>query len=110
VLAKSRQRLTKSSEGARGFGERVVKDDSDTFRDRGGGVIDMLLQVVLAASKPPVGWFLRFGPHQNLVGVSAGIGGGVWRHREACVEVKQSHEEPMATGCLISNWTILPLD
>jgi hypothetical protein len=82
VLAKSRQRLTKSSGGARGFGDWAVKDDSGTFRDRGGGVADTLLQVILAASKPPVGWFLRFGPHQNLVGVSVGIGGGMWRHRE----------------------------
>jgi len=77
VLAKSRRWLTKSSGGARGLGDRAVKDNTDTCRDRGGGVADTLLQVVWAASKPPIGWFIKSGPHQNPVRVSAGIGGGM---------------------------------
>jgi len=43
VMTKSRWRLTKSSRGARGLGDHAVKDDSDTCRDRGGGIADMLL-------------------------------------------------------------------
>jgi hypothetical protein len=31
--------LTMSSRGARGLGDRVVEDDDDTCRDRGGGVV-----------------------------------------------------------------------
>jgi hypothetical protein len=34
--------------------------------------------------------------HQNLVVVSAGMRGGMWRHREACVEAKESHGEHVA--------------
>ena len=33
----------------------------------------------------------RFWP-QNPGAVSAGIGGGTWRHRKACIEAKLSHE------------------
>ena len=29
-----------------------------------------------------------------------GTGGCTWRHREACVETKHSHEEPVAIRCL----------
>lgn len=36
-----------------------------------------------------------FGP-QNSGGVSARMEDGTWRHREACIEVKESCEEPMA--------------
>ena len=101
--------LTKSSGGARGLGDQTIKDDSDMCRDRGGGVADTLLQGVC--------WFgpqnhrrivFGFGP-QNLVGVSAGTGGGTWSHREACVEAKQSHEEPMDIGCTDLELDIFPL-
>jgi hypothetical protein len=46
VLIKSRRRLTKSSGGERGHGDRAVKDEGDTCRDRGGGIADTLLQGV----------------------------------------------------------------
>ena len=58
----------------------------------------------LVGLKTTGGRFLRFGP-KKPVGISAGMGGGTWRHREACVEAKQSREEPMAIG-----WTDLKLD
>ena len=35
-----------------------------------------------------------------MLGVPAGTRGGTWHHREACVEVNQSHEEHMAIRCL----------
>ena len=38
-----------------------------------------------------------FGP-QNLVGVPMGTEGGTWCHREACIEAKKSHEEPVVIG------------
>jgi len=44
------------------------------------------------------GRFLKFGP-QNLVGVPAGTGGGMWHHCEACAEAKQSRKERVAIGC-----------
>jgi hypothetical protein len=44
VLTKSRWRLTKSSGGVRGLGDRSVEDNSDTCQDNGGGVTDTLLQ------------------------------------------------------------------
>ena len=33
----------------------------------------------------------------------------MWRHREACVEAKQSRKEPMAPDGPILSWTIMPL-
>jgi hypothetical protein len=105
MLTKSRWWLTKSSKGAGRLGDRAIEDDSDTCRNRGGGIVDTLLQGGLAvwASKPPAGWFLGFGP-QKLIGVQARTGGGTWRHREACVKAKQSLEETMGIG-----WTDLEL-
>jgi hypothetical protein len=38
--------------------------------------------------------FLGFGP-QNMGVVLAENEGGMWRHREACANMKQSHEETM---------------
>lgn len=43
MLTKSGWQLTKSSRGAGGLGNKVVKDDSDTCRDYGGDVADTLL-------------------------------------------------------------------
>jgi hypothetical protein len=88
VLIKSRRRLTKSSGGERGHSDRAIKDEGDTCRDRGGGVANTLLQGV---------W--RFGP-QNPVRVRYGLGGGMWCHHEACIEVKQSREELVAVRCI----------
>jgi hypothetical protein len=34
------------------------------------------------------------------IGDRDGLGGSMWRHREACVKVKQSHEELMAVRCI----------
>jgi hypothetical protein len=70
--------------------------DSDTRRDRGGGIADMLLQLCLAvwASKPL---------SNNLAGLNLkprdGVWGGMWCHWEACVKVKHSHEGLVTIGC-----------
>ena len=51
---------------------------------------------MVLASKPLMDGFW-FGP-QNLVGISVGTIGGLWCHREASFEAKQSGEEPMLIG------------
>lgn len=48
--------------------------------------------LVVWASKPPAKWFIRFGP-QSPAGVPVGMGGRMWPHHKACVEMKQSREE-----------------
>jgi hypothetical protein len=53
-LTKSRQRLTKSSGGAGGLGDRAVGDDSDMCQETRGGVVDTLLKwgLVVSSLKP----------------------------------------------------------
>jgi hypothetical protein len=53
---------------------------------------------VVWASKPPADDFRVWA--QNALGVPAGMRGGMWRHREAYVEMKQSREEPVPIRCL----------
>ena len=72
MLTKFRRWLTKSSEGARGLGDRVVEDDVDMCRPRARGVAVSLGDLGLKITS---GRFLRFGP-QNPVRVLVGMGGG----------------------------------
>jgi hypothetical protein len=44
------------------------------------------------------GWTVFGFGLQNLGVVLAGIGGGIWHHREAFVEAKLSHERHVAIG------------
>jgi hypothetical protein len=91
--------LTKSSGGTRGLGDRVVEDDSNMCRDHEGGVADMLLQVVWCFGSQNY-WPNNFLVWASPVGVLVRMGEGMWCHREACIEVKQSCQEPVAIGCL----------
>jgi hypothetical protein len=43
-------------------------------------------------------WMVSGFGSQNSGVVLAGIGGGMWHHHEACVEVKLSHERRVAVG------------
>jgi hypothetical protein len=92
--------LTKLSGGAGGLGDSTVEDDGDTCQNHVRDLADTLLQGVGDLGFKTAGRrILGFGP-QNLVRVSKGMGGSMWHHREACIEVKQSREEPVAIGCL----------
>jgi hypothetical protein len=78
---------------------RAVEDDGDTCQVRGASIWSTLPVggLVVWASKPP--WMVfRFGASQNLGLVPVGISGGTWRHHEACVEAKLSHEGRVAVG------------
>ena len=61
MLTKLRRWLTKSSEGARGLGDRVVEDDVDMCRPRAGGVAVSLGGLVVWASKSPADGFSGLG-------------------------------------------------
>ena len=76
MLTKSRRRLIKSSEGARGLSDQAVEDDGDMCRDRGGVVADMLLHGVWGSGAQNHRWTVfEFGP-QNPVEVPMGTRGG----------------------------------
>jgi hypothetical protein len=51
------------------------------------------------------GWMVFGFRPQNPGVVSAGIRGGTWRHREACIKAKLSHE-----GCVAVGSTKIELD
>jgi hypothetical protein len=111
MLTKSRWWSSKSSGGSRRLGGRAVEDAGDTCRvvgDAYGSSMLLASSLVGWASKT-TGWTVSgFGP-QNTGAVLAGIEGGMWRYREACVEAKLSHEGRVAIGyASILSWTITP--
>jgi hypothetical protein len=65
------------------------RTDGDMCRDRGGGIVDMLLQLgfIVWVSKPPVDSLPGLG-----LKIQDGVRGNTWHHRKACVEAKYSHE------------------
>jgi hypothetical protein len=65
-LTKLRQRLTKSSGGTRGLDDRVVEDDGDTCRHRGGGISVSPGGLVVWATKPPADGFSGLGLKTRL--------------------------------------------
>jgi hypothetical protein len=99
MLTKSRRQLSKSSKDARGLSDWMVENDGGMCRDYGGGLADMLLHRVWWFEPQNHRWMVFGFRPQNPIGVSARMGGSTWRHHEACVETKQSREEPMAIEC-----------
>jgi hypothetical protein len=79
-----------------------VEDWRDTCPGCGGGACGALLAAVWWSilEKPPSAmddrFFDRIWPQNSAVADSAGIGGGLWRHHEGCVEVKQLGAERVA--------------
>jgi hypothetical protein len=53
--------------------------------------------LVVWVSKPHVDGFRVWASKSGAV--LAGIGGGTWRHHEACVQAKLSHKGRVAVGC-----------
>jgi hypothetical protein len=56
-----------------------------------------------AGPKPPdamEGWFRQIWASKSGGAILAGIEGGIWHHREGCVEAKQIHEECVAIRCV----------
>jgi hypothetical protein len=57
------------------------------------------------------GWTVFGFEPQNPGAVPVGIEGGMWHHREACIEAKLSHEGCMAVGSIIIlSWFIIPFE
>jgi hypothetical protein len=57
--------------------------------------------LVVEPENPPysrMAGFAEFGPQNLAEAVPEGIGGGMWRHSEGCIEVKQLHVERVAVG------------
>ena len=97
VFTKSRLQLTKSRGGVRELGDRVVEDGrwytSRSWGRRSGYASPEEFGGL--GLQTTDGWFTRLG-----LKTRDGVWDDTWRHHEACVEAKQSHEELVAIRCL----------
>ena len=92
MLTKSKWRPGESSGGSRRLGARAIEDAVTRVEVRGMRMEYATREWFGGLSLKTTGWqVIEFGP-QNPGAVPVGFGGSTWRHREACVEAKLSHE------------------